>query len=124
MSIVMNLNNKIVVLLTVEEKGCPVKAIKFYLKATPAKFDACSTTCSQKVNGNTYKLTLMTEKPNLVKEEPIKKLPSVFINSPVEKEISSKNLSDFLKFIVPEKKVKKEIQEHIECFVKKTCVDF
>lgn len=120
----MNAGNKIIALLTIEEKGYPVKAVRFYLKTRPARFDSCSTTCSQKLNGNTYNLTLMVENSRGVIKESIKKPPLIFIKTPLGKEVSRKKLANFLKFMISEKKIKKELQEHIECFVKEACGSF
>ena len=121
----MGLKNRIIALLTIEQKGYPAKIVKFYLKAKPAKFKNCSATCSQEWNGNTYSLALnIQKKGNNIKKVAVRKTPLIFINSSSEKEIPTKNLSKFLEFIIPEKEIKKGLQDHIEFFLKETCENF
>lgn len=109
-------------LLTVQQKGYPMRSVRFYLKAKMPENSECSTMCSRRENKTIYKLALITQETVNAKfsgKETEEKFPSIFITSSPEKEISEKNISDFLNPLIPERKIKDELLRHIRFFFDK-----
>ncbi|MDO9576186.1 MAG: hypothetical protein Q7J55_06635 [bacterium] len=111
--------NKIEALLALKESGRIVKMLKFYLRPKAVEVGSRSTTFEQTFDKSSYMLTLMTGKETLTFEQQLGQgTPWISISSPKEMALSDRKLPNFLNSIISEDDIRKQIQEHINSFMK------